>query len=127
MRSPSDAALRVIRDAAVTHHDDPASRRSAERDFGGIAHGSCLTVLEPSNVEACARLVLGLAREELGVTVRGTGDGQSGQSVAADTLTLSTRRLDQIGRVDSAFGTITVGAGATLRRTLLALDGSGLL
>jgi cytokinin dehydrogenase len=61
----------------------------------------------------------------LGCTIRGAGYSQSGQSVALDTVSLSTRRLDWIGPVD-AERRVSVGAGVTPRQLLFHLRDTGL-
>jgi len=127
VRAALDAAVTAARKAGVAYYADPASRASAERDFGGIAQGKCILHAEPPSAEACQSFLGGLAYDGLGCTLRGTGYSQSGQSVALDTVSLSTRRLDWIGEVDPSAQTITLGAGATLRRALVALRESGLM
>jgi cytokinin dehydrogenase len=119
-----DAAL-AARAAGVSYYADAAIRASAETDFGGVARGSCLLVAEPTGAEECARLVEALGARDIGCSLRGAGYGQGGQAVAQNTVSVSTRRLDWIGPVDAAGRNVTVGAGATLRRVLLALRGSG--
>jgi len=127
MQVALEPALFALKDAGVSPFADAATRASAERDFGNVAHGRCLLVAEPNDPEACARVVAELGRRGVGCTVRGAGYGQGGQSVANDTVSLSTRRLDAIRPVDAAPAgapstpSITVGAGATLRNVLLAL------
>jgi cytokinin dehydrogenase len=127
MRSALDAAVVAARKAGVAYYADPANRASAERDFGGIAQGKCILHAEPANAEACQRFLSALAHGGLGCTLRGSGYSQSGQSIALDTVSLSTRRLDWIGEVDRSAQTITLGAGATLRRALVAMRESGLM
>jgi cytokinin dehydrogenase len=122
----AEAAREAARETGVGYHADALTRYSASRDFGGVAHGSCLLAAEPSNSDACARLVGSLRRRGIGCTVRGTGYGQGGQSVALDTVSLSTRRLDAIAPIDHATRSITVGSGATLRRVLHVLHDAGL-
>jgi len=126
MPGAPDRARRIAHDAGVGHYLDAATLHAAERDFGGVAQGRCLLVAEPSNGEACSRLIAALARDELGCTLRGSGYGQSGQSVPLDTVSLSTRRLDQLGGLDLAARSITVGAGVSLRRVLAATREFGL-
>jgi cytokinin dehydrogenase len=127
MRAALDAAVAAARSAGVAYYADPASRASAEKDFGGIVQGKCLLHAEPASAEACQRLLGALAQQGLGCTLRGSAYSQSGQSVALDTVSLSTRRLDWIGEIDRTAHTVTMGAGGTPRRALAALRGSGLI
>ena len=127
MRAAAETAIAAARRAGVAYYADPASRASAERDFGAIAQGKCLLHAEPASAEECQRFLGALTQDGLGCTLRGSGYSQSGQSVALDTVSLSTRRLDRIGEVDRSAQTITLGAGATLRRALGAMRESGLM
>jgi cytokinin dehydrogenase len=67
-----------------------------------------------------------LAKNGIGCTLRGSGYSQSGQSVACDTVTLATRRLDQIGVVDPLGESVSVGAGATPRQLMFGLKDASL-
>jgi cytokinin dehydrogenase len=122
MSDRAEAANRIAREAGVAVYADAPSRATAERDFGGIVRGSCLLVAEPSTPAECERLVGALAVEGIGCTIRGAGYGQGGQSIASDSVSLSTRRLDRIA-VDRTARKAVVGSGASLRRVLRALGG----
>ncbi|AKU97373.1 putative oxidoreductase [Labilithrix luteola] len=126
MSALHDLAVRAACDAGVSYYADALTRSAAERDFGGVMQGRCLLVAEPNSSAACEALIGALNHRGVPATIRGTGYGQGGQSVALDTVSISTRRIDQIGAVDPATQTITVGAGATLKRVLAALEGTGL-
>jgi len=121
-----ESARAAVREAGVSYHDDVAACDRAARDFGGIAAGRTLLVAEPSSADEASRLFTSLASRGVGCTLRGAGFGQSGQSVAVDTVSLATKRLDKVGSVDFDSRTIRVGAGASFRRVLDALRGSGL-
>lgn len=125
MQAALEPALLALKEAGVSAYGDAATRAVAERDFGNVAQGRCLLVAEPNGPEACARLVAALRHRGVGCTVRGAGYGQGGQSVASDTVSLSTRRLDTIHAPTAR--SISVGAGATLRNVLCALGESQLV
>jgi cytokinin dehydrogenase len=127
MRPAREAAVVAAREAGVSYYLDAATQAAAEMDFGGIARGRSLLTAEPATADASARLIGALGKQGLGCTLRGAGYGQSGQSVAHDTVSLSTRRLDWIHPVDVTRSSITVGAGASLKRVLLALESEKLL
>lgn len=122
-----DAAMLAAREAGVGYYADAVRRVSAEKDFGALAKGSCLLVAEPNSPEACQKLIGALRQRNLGCTLRGAGYSQSGQSVAVDTVTLSTRRLDWVGNVDCEQRSIVVGAGASPRQLVCSTLDAGLV
>jgi cytokinin dehydrogenase len=109
-------------DTACPVLDDPAALAAAARDFGGLAEGRCPAVARPASAAAVAAVIGFADRHRLGVTLRGGGLGQGGQSVAAGTLSLA---LDALADVEVAArapdgpdggATVSCGPGASFRR-----------
>jgi len=78
--------LQEIADLSVP--GDEQSIRDAERDFGGLAHGTVRAVVRPATVEALVDLVRLARAEGLPLTPRALGYSQSGQSVPIDGLSV---------------------------------------
>ncbi len=90
----------------------------ASTDFGRLVRGQALGVARPKQTEDVVQLVRYANDHSLGLTVRGGGFGQSGQSVPTKGLSVCTRDLDHIGLVDRGRRTLKCGAGATFRDIL---------
>jgi cytokinin dehydrogenase len=94
-------------------------------DFGRVVKGSPIALVRPVDTEQVQRVLTFVAAEGLSVTVRGTGHGQSGQSVALDSLTLDLSRLNRVEPPDMETLTIRCQAGALLREVVDALAPAG--
>lgn len=102
---------------------DAASRAAAEDDYGHLARGRAAGVARPTTPLAVERIVSFAAERSLPVTVRGTGHGQAGQSVAYDSLSLDLSRMRSVDQPESSgpageSATIVCDAGATWRDVL---------
>ena len=78
--------LQEIADLSVP--DDERAMRDAERDFGGLAHGTVRAVVRPATVAALVDLVRLARADGLPLTPRSRGYSQSGQSVPLDGLSV---------------------------------------
>ncbi len=109
-------------DVDVTSDADPC--REAAADFGRIVQGQCNAVVRPRNAEAISSILEFANARRLGVTVRGGGYSQSGQSVALQTISLD---LSLIRKIDIEVGGTTVrcGAGVSFRELLNACSAVG--
>jgi cytokinin dehydrogenase len=110
---------------------DAAARAAAEDDYGHLSPGRAAGVAQLTTARDVDRVVSFAAERDLPVTVRGTGHGQSGQSVAYDSLSLEVSRMRAVERPElGGSGTeppsIVCEAGATWRDVLAVCSPLGL-
>lgn len=114
----SEALSRLAERAGVRIDTERESLEAAGRDFGGLCRGRVLGVVRPESAEAVERLVVEARRSKVCLTPRGGGLGQSGQSVAQDSLSVELGALRQVSEPDRAARTILVEPGASFRDVL---------
>ena len=126
----TDADFRALADTGVDVARDAATRAAAADDYGHLTPGRTAGVARPATPDEVQRVVAFAAERRLPVTVRGTGHGQSGQSVAADSLSLDVSRMRAVDQpdVDASGGrsTVVCDAGATWRDVLATCAPFGL-
>jgi FAD/FMN-containing dehydrogenase len=94
---------------------DPDVKSSYERDWTGRYGGRARLVVRPQNTAEVAGVMAACARLGAAVVPQGGNTGLVGASVPrAGEVVLSVQGLSEIGKVDTAVGQVTVGAGATL-------------
>ncbi|MCQ9185558.1 FAD-binding protein [Streptomyces sp. IBSBF 2953] len=103
--------------ARVPHLDgtlvtDDASLTAAADDYGHIVHRRPSAVLRPGSVRDVVTMVRFCNDQRLPVAPRGQGHAPFGQAQVQGGLVVETAPLAGIGPVDTAAGTVTVGAGA---------------
>jgi cytokinin dehydrogenase len=103
------------------------ARAAAERDFGGLVEGHSTGVLRARSAEDVVAAVTQARREHEHLTIRGGGLGQSGQSVAAGSVTLDVSGITGEIEIDAAARTAHLGAGTTFRALMDAALPHGLL
>ena len=107
------ALARVVGDGHVLA--DPELRAAYERDFTGRYGAESLMVVRPADAVQVAEVVRVCIDHDVAVVPQGGNTGLVGGGVPrGGEVLLSTRRLNQIGRVDEITGHLLVGAGATL-------------
>jgi FAD/FMN-containing dehydrogenase len=107
------ALARVVGDGHVLA--DPELRAAYERDFTGRYGAESLMVVRPADAVQVAEVVRVCIDHAVAVVPQGGNTGLVGGGVPrGGEVLLSTRRLNQIGRVDEITGHLLVGAGATL-------------
>jgi cytokinin dehydrogenase len=126
----TEADLRALAATGVDVAWDQASRAAAEDDYGHLVPGRAAGVARPAVPRDVERVVEFAAERGLPVTVRGNGHGQSGQSVAADSLSLDMSRMRTVDPLDASSSreepTVVCDAGATWRDVLTACAPLGL-
>ncbi len=110
---------------------DAAARAAAEDDYGHLAPGRAAGVARATIARDAERVVSFAAERNLPVTVRGTGHGQSGQSVAHDSLSLDLSRMRAVERPELGGSggeppSVVCDAGATWRDVLAICSPLGL-
>lgn len=94
---------------------DPDVKSSYERDWTGRYGGRARLVVRPQDTAEVAGVMAACARLGAAVVPQGGNTGLVGASVPrAGEVVLSIQGLSEIGKVDTAVGQVTVGAGATL-------------
>ena len=107
------AVAKVVGSANVLSDQDVKS--SYERDWTGRYGGRARLVVRPQNTAEVAGVMAACARLGAAVVPQGGNTGLVGASVPrAGEVVLSVQGLSEIGKVDTAVGQVTVGAGATL-------------
>jgi len=118
----TSACISLARDTGVPVFAAPERQRAASIDFGGMHVGSSAGVVQPRDVRELAAVVDWAGARSLSLTVRGAGLSQSGQSIAMNSLTIDTSRLDWIieQQLPSAArdGKLFCGAGLSWGRLL---------
>ncbi len=105
---------------------DPDLTASYERDYTGRYNGHARFVVRPADTSQVAGVVVACARHGAAVVPQGGNTGLVGASVPRDgEVVISLLRLNQIGKVDSALGQLTIGAGATLAALQAAARAAG--
>jgi cytokinin dehydrogenase len=108
-------------EARVNVRCDEASLKAAAEDYGHLVTGRPRGVAHPTVADEAARVVGFAHAHALPVTLRGTGHGQSGQSVAVDSLVLDLSALRRIDRPDVDQRRVTCDAGVTWREVITAV------
>lgn len=103
-----------------------ASVEAASSDFGGMARGQAQAVARPRTREALVTLVELARTERFALTPRGTGLGQSGQSVPRHGISVDMRQLDRI-ELSHDGRHVTCEAGATWREVVATTIARGLI
>jgi len=93
---------------------DEGSREAASRDFGRLIVRKPAAVVRPSSAEDVARVVRFAAQHALGVSTRGGGHSQSGQSLS-EHIVLDMTILNQVQPVDEPSATVTCQGGLKWR------------
>ena len=105
---------------------DGADVTRYETDWTGRWHGRSLCVVRPGSTDQVADVVRACGAAGVPVVPQGGNTGLVGGAVPSDgAVVLSTERLDEVGPVDAARGTVLVGAGATLAAVAAAADAAG--
>ena len=95
-------------------------------DWTGRWSGRCRAVVRPGDTSEVAALVARCASSGVAVLPQGGNTGLVGATVPdADTVVVSSSRLDSIGAVDDTAGQISAGAGVTIGALHSATVGSG--
>jgi glycolate oxidase subunit GlcD len=106
---------------------DAAARAVYARDASHLTLGRPLAVALPANVEEVAAVLRLCQAQRIPFVVRGAGTGLSGGAVPQEAaLVLSLARLDDLGPVEPANGTVTAGAGVVNERVSRKLAPLGL-
>jgi cytokinin dehydrogenase len=122
----TEADLRALAATGVDVASDQASRAAAADDYGHLVSGRAAGVARTATPRDVERVVAFAADRGLPVTVRGTGHGQGGQSVAADSLSLDVSRMRAVDSPDAGDSTVVCDAGATWRDVLAVSSPLGL-
>jgi FAD/FMN-containing dehydrogenase len=106
---------------------DPDARLPYERDWTGRFVGSTPAVVRPGCPDEVAAVVSWCAAEGVAIVPQGGNTGLVGGSVPlAGEVVLSTRRLNELGEVDTVAAQVTAGAGVTLGAVQGAARAQGL-
>ena len=105
---------------------DPGVRKAYETDASGV-HLLPDFVARPASVEDVLEVVRRATVDRLSITCAGAQTSTTAASITDDGLLLSMRALDDIGQVNEAARTITVGPGALVGQVKRAAAASGLL
>lgn len=123
-----DALIHRLRQLVDREHvvTDPDRRSRYEQDWTGRWHGSSRCVVRPGSTAQVAAVVEACAEAGVAVVVQGGNTGLVGGAVPGDgAVVLSTERLDDVGEVDVATGSVLVGAGAPLAQVAAAAAAAG--
>lgn len=105
----------------------PAEREAAEVDFGRLVRKPAAAVLTPRSAEDVARVVAFANARGLGLTPRGRGMSQGGQSIPDGDVSLDLSAMIDVEEPDRASMTLQCSAGATWRAVVSAAAPHGLL
>jgi FAD/FMN-containing dehydrogenase len=114
---PADGLLAALRAAVGPAHllVDAGARAAYETDWTGRFAGTALAVVRPAGTDEVVAVLRACAAHATPVVPRGGGTGLVGGAVPlGGEVVLSLERLDHVGPVDVAGGSVVVGAGATL-------------
>jgi cytokinin dehydrogenase len=89
-------------------------------DFGNLARGEPLGVVQPASEDEVLALVREACSSGERLTVRGVGHSFGGQSLPARSVVLDMSRLNGVEPIDGDRAVIRCGAGATLREVVAA-------
>jgi cytokinin dehydrogenase len=116
--------LETIRGLGVETSEGALAMNGA--DFGRLVQGKALAVVRPSSTDHVRELVAWARRHGHGLTPRGGGLSQSGQSVANDSVSVDMRDHCGVAAPDLERRTVGCGSGATWRKVLEQTLGSRL-
>jgi cytokinin dehydrogenase len=109
-----DQLDRLRQQTGVQPLTGPEILDSAAGDFGRLASGECRAVLRPASAAAVAAVVRFANEHHLGLTPRGRGNSQSGQSVSSGTACLDLGGMREI-EVAPGRDQVRCGAGVSFR------------
>lgn len=93
---------------------DEVSREAVATDFGRLIVRKPAAVVRPASAEDVASVVRFAAKNSLGVSTRGGGHSQTGQSLS-EHIVLDLTSLSQVRRVDEGAGAVVCQAGIKWR------------
>lgn len=106
---------------------DAATRAAYDADWTGRFNSPSRLVVRPATTGEVAAVVEACATAQVAIVPQGGNTGLVGGGVPrAREVVVSLRRLDAIGPVDAAAGSILVGAGTTLAAVQAAASAQGL-
>ena len=115
----SEVLLEDLRAAVGASHvvTDPDVMKQYVTDWTGVYRGYARAVVRPASTVEVVAIMRACAHSATPVVVQGGNTGLVGGSVpdgSGRAVIVSTRRLAQLGAIDSVAGQVTVDAGATL-------------
>ncbi len=106
---------------------DTAARAVYARDASHLTLGRPLAVALPADAEQLAAVLRLCQAQRIPFVARGAGTGLSGGAIPQEAaLVISLARLDELGPVEPATGTVTAGAGVVNERVSRKLAPVGL-
>jgi cytokinin dehydrogenase len=108
---------RFVSSTDVTIDVDGDGALAASSDFGGLARGHAAAVATPRSRDGLIALVEHACAKGLPLTPRGTGLGQSGQSIPRHGVSVDMRHFDHV-ELSTDATRVTCGGGATWREVI---------